>query len=349
MSMGSGKGTQPLLEASRCWARTASAWEKLGPAYYFRARDSYAAALGATEAVGGAVAVARLLMGSELEAQMQLIFECTMARARMEWAALTDAPAGADDASKADAGGSAANQMKVTAGSEVLMQQLLVKQAPSLLAHAQHERLNLARFQAQIGRWYLDRGRYESAEGWLQASLETTDVLASSPSSSSGAGLLGGQGQAGEQYQAQILVQQLLLSLAACIVEQLSVAKSDGMLVDMQGQGQNSIRAGAAAQQLSMTASVGKVMGYLAAAKGESTMVGRHLLVKLACLQGHLDDAGSHLAALMALPPSTVITSGTGPSSSLVPLASAGPAAQVHVHPDFQLIASACRAYAVAR
>ena len=84
-----------VLEASQCWARVGRAWvlasEPAGegeswsiPGAHF-ACEAFRAAADAVARVGGELAVSRLLLGGEREAQLQSQWDSALSLSRVEW------------------------------------------------------------------------------------------------------------------------------------------------------------------------------------------------------------------------------------------------------------------------
>ena len=263
------------LEASRCWARVGHAWEGAGtielqpgppptvalhaPALQ-HARAAFAASLACVEGMGGLIAVARVLLGQEFEAQLATIMEAHTGRARTSWALFTAAAAEA----AAEAGGARAAAAAAAAAVPVTDPEALaaLRDACALLPQLPgHHAQSLIRSCSGHAQWHIFRGEWPGAAVWLELAVA-----------------LSGGGGAGALLLPAAQANQLLLTQAFVSLQ-----------LRLQGAG-----GGGGAQDLSRIVSTVHLCGASPGGGGggrQDSPLALHILARVAVLQGDLAEA----------------------------------------------------------
>ena len=330
--------SSPIPEAARCWLRTALAWDHLSTTItdtteatiheytINQIKYSYHAAIQYHEATGGTSALSRSLVGIELENHMQVVMDCILGYTRILWKEMVH-----NSNTKASS--------SVTGDtSKRELQRLLIQDAILLINYLPHERTSLIKIMMDIGQSYLDYRKFNDAELWLQATLKLMDINNGSTITSTAE-----EPVTIKMDELDIIKSHLLLSLATCTVEQLIVAKLEGRLIEYDDTSSSNI---SPQTSVSLPSSIGKITGYLGASRGEHTVIGQHILVKVTCLQGRADEAQKHLQELIQL--SSKEANNNRPRIPLFRTNNTVPSSteDLHVHPDFHLITSALRTFA---
>lgn len=177
------KAPNASIETARCLYRTGVSWLSI-PGQEVEAYRAFCAVLACHDSSGGVQAAARILGGQDLEAHLQMLYDCYVQKAAFEWDSITVgtySPAvllmashsqgyGSTAALAVGGEGVAATPAAVAELHDRVLKEL-ASEAAGLLTHLPHQSPALASLCADRGKWYADQCEYSRAKAWLEKAL----------------------------------------------------------------------------------------------------------------------------------------------------------------------------------